>query len=109
MLKLPEAVHVLLVKLRFLKVQKLENVRVEEPPVMVKSVATEAPPLKDTVAVATIFRVKPPVPVRVKLVVLVILSIVVAATVLVRLMLPEPKDSVRTLLVGALKEPVDKL
>jgi hypothetical protein len=53
--------------------------------------------------------VKPPVPVKVKLVIVAILKIVVAAVVLVRAMLPEPKEIARVDEPDELKMPVDNV
>lgn len=62
-----------------------------------------------TVAVAAMFLVNPPVPVKVKPVAVAIDKTVVAAVVLVSAMLPEPKEIARVLLLLELKIPVLKV
>ena len=100
------------VKSRFLNHELIVIVNKLDPALTVKFGAFDAvPPVvpKTTVAVAAMFLVKPPVPVKVKLVAVAILKTVVAAVVLVSAMFPAPKLIARVLVLLELKMPVLKV
>lgn len=84
-------------------------VNADDPALTVKLGAFEVvPPVvpNTTVAVAAIFLVNPPVPVQVKFVAVAILSMVVAAVVLVNAIFADPKVMARVIELSELKIPV---
>ena len=92
--------QVLPVKFTFLN--QPDMVRAEAPALTVKFGAfVSDPPVvpNDTVAVAAMFRVNPPVPVQVKPVAVAIDNTVVAAVVLVKAILPVPNVIARVILL----------
>jgi hypothetical protein len=92
-------VLVLPVKIKSLKKLPLVIVSADAPALTVRLGAFDTVPPgwvpKATVAVAAILRVKPPVPVNVKLVEIAMLNTVVEAVVLVSAMLPAPNEIAR--------------